>query len=90
MSKYLLKKIAYALVDAIKLNKKKTSPRLIMNLLVKNEEDMLEQNILFHKLMGVDGFIITDNNLSDRTHEIIQAYKYKGWVLEVINEKETD
>jgi len=61
-----------------------------MTLLVKNEEDMLEKNLQFHKAMGVDGFIITDNNSTDQTPEIIQKYKDKGWVLEYINETGTD
>ncbi|MBQ8500938.1 MAG: glycosyltransferase family 2 protein [Bacteroides sp.] len=61
-----------------------------MTLLVKNEEEMLEKNLQFHKSMGVDGFIITDNNSTDRTPTIIQAYKEKGWILEVIQETATD
>ncbi|WP_369800854.1 glycosyltransferase family 2 protein [Parabacteroides sp. HGS0025] len=61
-----------------------------MTLLVKNEEDMLEENLIFHKAMGVDGFIITDNNSSDRTPEIIRKYKEKGWIVEAIEEKATD
>ena len=46
-------------------------PRLIMTLLVKNEEAMLERNLHFHKQMGVDGFIVTDNNSSDGTMRIL-------------------
>ncbi|OKZ05902.1 MAG: glycosyl transferase [Bacteroides oleiciplenus] len=61
-----------------------------MTLLVKNEEDVLEDNLLFHKAMGVDGFIITDNNSTDRTSEIIRKYKEKGWVKEVIEETATN
>ena len=51
---------------------------------------MLEENLIFHKAMGVDGFIITDNNSSDRTPEIIRKYKEKGWIVEAIEEKATD
>lgn len=40
--------------------------------------------------MGVDGFIITDNNSTDRTSEIIRKYKEKGWVKEVIEETATN
>ena len=61
-----------------------------MTLLVKNEESMLEENLLFHKAMGVDSFIITDNNSTDSTPEIIRKYKQKGWIKEVIEEKATD
>lgn len=47
-------------------------------------------NLLFHKAMGVDSFIITDNNSTDSTPEIIRKYKQKGWIKEVIEEKATD
>lgn len=87
---YMLKKLGLALIQSVKAFRKISTPRLIMTLLVKNEEDLLEGNLLFHKSMGVDGFIITDNNSSDRTPEIIQKYKKKGWILDVIVEKATN
>lgn len=59
-------------------------PIIVMTLLVKDEEEVLEQNILFHKKMGVDGFIITDNGSTDGTGFIIEKYKEKGWVYESI------
>lgn len=65
-------------------------PRLIMTLLVKNEEELLERNLLFHKAMGVDGFIVTDNNSTDRTPDILRRYAERGWVLEIIREPATD
>lgn len=88
---FLIKKIVLAVVEGgVRTNKRKSTPRLIMTLLVKNEEDMLEENLIFHKAMGVDEFIITDNNSSDRTPEIIRKYKEKGWIVEAIEEKATD
>ena len=51
---------------------------------------MLEENLQFHKAMGVDGFIITDNNSTDSTPDIIRKYKQKGWIKEVIEEKATN
>lgn len=88
---FLIKKIVLAVVEGgVRTNKRKSTPRLIMTLLVKNEEDMLEENLIFHKAIGVDGFIITDNNSSDRTPEIIRKYKEKGWIVEAIEEKATD
>lgn len=87
---HFLKKIGFALAESYKTFRKTPSPRLIMTLLVKNEEGMLEENLLFHKAMGVDGFIITDNNSTDRTPEIIRKYQEKGWINEVIEEKATD
>lgn len=65
-------------------------PRLIMTLLVKNEAQLLEHNLRFHRMMGVDGFIITNNNSTDGTADIIARYQKKGWVLEAINEPGED
>ncbi len=65
-------------------------PLLIMTLLVKNEEDILEENLIFHKQMGVDAFIITDNMSDDKTPQIIEKYKQKGWILESITETSQD
>jgi len=86
----LLKKISFALLESFQAFKIIPSPKLVMTLLVKNEEDMLEKNLQFHKAMGVDGFIITDNNSTDRTPEIIQQYQEKGWIWESIKEPGTN
>ena len=64
-------------------------PKLIMTLLVKNEEEIVARNLEFHKKMGVDGFIVTDNNSSDGTMDILKEYKEKGWILDIIEEKST-
>ena len=61
-----------------------------MTLLVKNEEELLEQNLIFHKQMGVDGFIVTDNNSTDHTPDILRKYKELGWIKEIIQEPATD
>lgn len=90
MNIYLLKKLGLAILESWKTFRVTPSPKLVMTLLVKNEEGALEENLLFHKAMGVDGFIITDNNSTDRTPEIIRKYKEKGWVLESINETDTN
>ncbi len=82
-------KIFVALKESLMPPKGYDSPRLIMTLLVKNEERVLEQNILFHKAMGVDAFIITDNNSTDRTPQIIQKYIDKGWVVESFMDYDT-
>ena len=87
---HLIKKIAYALADLPKAFRPTPHPRIVMTLLVKNEEDMLAQNLEFHRSMGVDVFIVTDNNSSDRTPDIIQQYQQRGWVLESISERATD
>ena len=83
-------KIGRALLDLPHSMRKTPSPRIIMTLLVKNEEDMLAQNLEFHHAMGVSHFIITDNNSTDHTPDIIRRYQAKGWVLECIEERATD
>lgn len=90
MNLYFLKKLGIALAESYKAFRPTPAPCLIMTLLVKNEEDVLEENLLFHKAMGVDGFIITDNNSTDRTPDILRRYRERGWVLEVIEERGTD
>lgn len=83
-------KILHAIADIPKSLRKTPEPRLIMTLLVKNEKDLLEQNLMFHRAMGVDAFIVTDNNSTDSTPEIIRKYEEKGWIVESIEEKATD
>lgn len=90
MSTGLLTKVLRSLVDFPKAFVTPSHPKLIMTLLVKNEGDVLEENILFHKTMGVDAFIITDNNSTDNTKDIISKYREKGWVVDVIEETATD
>lgn len=90
MNSYQLKKIGIALIESFKAFRHIHNPCLYMTLLVKNEEDILENNLRFHKAMGVDGFIITDNNSTDRTSDIIRKYQEIGWVKEVINETATN
>ena len=65
-------------------------PRIIMTLLVKDEATLLEANIRYHHTMGVDGFIVTDNNSTDRTPEIIERLRQEGLVLAVVQEPGTD
>lgn len=90
MWKIFFKKLAYAFWEWPQAFRSTPQPRLIMTLLVKDEEQLLEENLCYHKAQGVDGFIITDNNSTDRTPEIIEQYRQKGWVLEAIKEPGTD
>ena len=85
----MIKKIAKAICEFPKFFVRTRQPRLIMTLLVKNEEAVIRQNLEFHKKMGVDGFVVTDNNSSDQTMAILQEYKQKGWILEIIEETST-
>lgn len=90
MDFYMLKKTVQALADLPKTLRATPQPRLIMTLLVKDEEEMLERQLLFHKRMGVDAFIVTDNNSTDGTPDILSRYQKRGWILEVIRETATD
>lgn len=85
-----IKKFAYSLCDILFYWNKPFHPTLYMTLLVKNEEELLEQNLIFHKQMGVDGFIVTDNNSTDRTPGILRKYQEKGWIKEIIHEPATN
>ena len=82
----ILRKLLCAVRDLPSSMRRTPHPRLIMTLLVKNEADVLERNLLFHKSMGVDGFIITDNASTDATPDIIEKYVQRGWVLHSIHE----
>jgi hypothetical protein len=61
--------------------------KLIMTLLVRDEEDILKENIDFHLSQGVDFIIATDNCSIDSTKTILQEYEKRG-LLHYIYEKE--
>ena len=52
--------------------------KLVMTLLVRDEQDILRANIEFHRAMGVDFFIATDNKSVDSTAEILKDYERQG------------
>lgn len=84
MENFIIKKVLRALYDFPKSFRKTCSPKVVMTLLVKNEEEMLEWSFRFHKAMGVDAFIVTDNGSTDGTSRIIEKYRKKGWVVDAI------
>jgi len=47
--------------------------RLVMTLLVKNEIDILEDNIRTHAQLGIDSFLVMDNGSSDGTREMLAS-----------------
>ncbi len=57
--------------------------KLIMTLVVKDEENIIEKNIRFHHAMGVDGFIVVNHNSTDSTLDILQRLQSEGLVLEI-------
>ena len=87
-NKDIRKSVRHSIMNATLIPFKSSSenPKLIMTILAKDEADIIEHNLKFHKAMGVDGFIVTDNVSTDGTLEIFEKYKQKGWILEIINE----
>lgn len=81
-------------------------PKITMTLVVRNEEDIIEQNIRFHHACGVDSFIVMDNLSVDRTAEILNSlsseipidyiyqpldiYDQTRWVTEMARRAATD
>ena len=49
--------------------------RLAMTLLVRNEVDIIEDNIRFHAAQGVDCFAVMDNGSTDGTREVLEKLK---------------
>ncbi len=54
--------------------------RLVMTLLVRDEEDIVRENLDFHLAQGVDRVIVTDNGSEDQTVEILREYEARGAV----------
>lgn len=52
--------------------------KIVMTLLVRDEEDILQQNIDYHLSQGVDFFIATDNLSVDSTTRILKDYESRG------------
>jgi hypothetical protein len=52
--------------------------RLVMTLKVRDEADIIEDNLRFHRAMGVDFFVVTDNGSVDGTAEILHRYVSAG------------
>ena len=52
--------------------------RLVMTLKVRDEEDVIDDNLRFHRALGVDFFIVMDNGSVDDTAEILDRYAEAG------------
>ena len=52
--------------------------QLIMTLLVRDEEDIIRENIEYHLAQGVDFTIATDNLSVDSATEIRRSYETRG------------
>src|SRR5690606_14674176 len=54
------------------------SMRLVMALLVRDEADIVRENLDFHFAQGVDFAVVMDNRSSDGTTEILEEYAARG------------
>jgi uncharacterized protein YbjQ (UPF0145 family) len=57
-----------------------------MTILVKNEDDIIEQNIRTHAALGVDAFVVMDNDSTDHTPDILKKLQSE-YEITVIEEK---
>lgn len=63
--------------------------KIVMTILVRNEDDIIRENIEYHLNNGVDHFIITDHHSTDNTPNILREYEKKGvveFLVETSNE----
>jgi hypothetical protein len=59
--------------------------KIVMTILVRNEEDIIRENLEFHLAQGIDQFIVTDHSSQDGTPDILHEYEKVG-VLKYIKE----
>ena len=52
--------------------------KLAMTLIVRNEADIIEDNLRYHRAQGVDFFIVLDNGSTDGTVEILERTSERG------------
>ncbi len=63
--------------------------KLVMAMKVRDEADVIEHNLRYHRAQGVDEFIVTDNGSTDGTAEVLRSYSDVG-LLRVIEEPSAD
>lgn len=63
--------------------------RLTMTLLIKNEVDIIADNLKVHSQLGVDNFIVMDNGSKDGTRELLDELQ-KKYELTIIDRPVTD
>ena len=52
--------------------------KLVMTMVARNEDDVLDAHLRYHFARGVDFVIATDNGSSDRTSEVFESYARRG------------
>jgi glycosyltransferase involved in cell wall biosynthesis len=63
--------------------------KLVMTLLVRDEQDIIRENLDYHLAQGVDEVIVTDNGSVDATLDILSEYESRG-VVRIIQEPSDD
>jgi hypothetical protein len=63
--------------------------KIVLTLLVRDEEDILEDNLNFHLNQGVDFIIATDNRSRDGTRAVLESYASRR-LLRIIDEPADD
>lgn len=63
--------------------------KLVMTLLVRDEEDIVAANVEYHLARGVDLVIATDNGSVDATPDILSRYERRG-LLRLLHERRDD
>ena len=54
--------------------------RLIMTLVVRDEADLIQDQIRYHRAQGVDHFLVIDHRSLDATPELLQPFIRAGWL----------
>jgi hypothetical protein len=70
-------------------NRRKTTTRLAMSLIVRDELEFIADNIRFHAAQGVDNFIVMDNGSHDGTRERLDALRL-DYDIKIIDNYATD
>jgi hypothetical protein len=63
--------------------------KLVMTLLVRDEQDIIAEVLDYHLAQGVDEVIVTDNGSVDATLDILREYESRG-VVRIIHEPSDD
>ena len=74
------------MIDYLTHNFNPNKFNITMTILVKNEVDIIEENIKTHAKLGVDSFVIMDNNSNDGTREKLSELQNQFDML-IIDEK---
>jgi hypothetical protein len=61
--------------------------KIVMTLLVRDEADIIRQNIAYHRARGVDHFVVTDNLSIDGTTDILIELEREG-LIDLIHERD--